>query len=43
MTAASRAGWIPEPGSTFAVGGLQLEVVEASARRIDLVRVTIKA
>ena len=34
------AGRVPKIGSRFAIGGLVLEVVEASARRIDLVRVT---
>jgi len=47
---ASVAGWIldlagrvPEAGSRFAAEGLTLEVVEASARRIELVRVTVAA
>ncbi len=37
------AGRVPEPGSRFEVGGLTLEVMEASARRIELVRVTTAA
>ena len=47
---ASVAGWIlalagrvPVVGSRFTAGGLTLEVVEASARRIELVRVTLAA
>jgi CBS domain containing-hemolysin-like protein len=35
------AGRVPDAGSRFTVGGLVLEIVEASPRRIDVVRVTI--
>ncbi len=37
----AQAGRVPEAGSRWTAGGLTLEVVEASARRIDLVRVTL--
>jgi putative hemolysin len=37
------AGRVPAVGSRFTVGGLALEVVEASTRRIELVRVTTAA
>jgi CBS domain containing-hemolysin-like protein len=37
----AQAGRVPAVGSRFEIGGLSLEVVEASTRRIELVRVTI--
>ncbi len=37
----SQAGRAPGVGSRFEIGDLLLEVVEASARRIELVRVTV--
>jgi putative hemolysin len=35
------AGRVPSPGSRFQVGGVMFEVVDASPRRIETVRVTI--
>ncbi len=37
------AGKVPPPGSRFRVGELQFQVVEASPRRIETVRVTLSA
>jgi CBS domain containing-hemolysin-like protein len=37
----SQAGRAPVVGARFEIGDLLLEVVEASARRIELVRVTV--
>ena len=37
----AQAGRVPPLGSRFEIGDLLLEVVEASSRRIELVRVTI--